>query len=92
MNKKGNGSGNDIENEEEKLEAKRAELLKQKSMRLKCRVCGAPARLRLTDGAEICRDGGHIVHVDGRVELPGGIETTIEELTEKGVIKGVENV
>ena len=84
MNKK----ERDIESEEESEEEKRAELLKQKSMRLKCRVCGAPARLRLTDGAEICRDGGHIVHVDGRVELPGGIETTIEELIEKGVIKG----
>lgn len=81
----------DIESEEEKLEGKRAELLKHKSGRLKCRICGAPARLRLTDGAEICRDGGHIVYVDGRVELPGGIETTIQELREKGVIKEGKN-
>lgn len=79
---------NDIESEEEKLEGERVELLKHKSGRLKCRVCGAPARLRLSDGAEICREGGHIVHVDGRVELPGGLETTIQELIEKGVIKG----
>jgi len=78
----------DIESEEEKLEGKRAELLKQKSRRLKCRICGAPARLRLTDGAEICREGGHIVYVNGLVELPGGIETTMQELIDRGVIKG----
>jgi len=78
----------DIESEEESEEEKRVEMLKHKSGRLKCRVCGAPARLRLNDGAEICRDGGHVVHVDGRVELPGEIETTIQELIEKGVIKG----
>ena len=87
MVKKERDMESEEEREEEKLEEKRAELLKQKSRRLKCRVCGAPARLRLTDGAEICRDGGHIVYVDGRVELPGGIETTMQELIEKGVIE-----
>ena len=73
--------------EEEKFAGKRVEMLKQKSRRLKCRVCGAPARVRLTDGAEICRDGGHIVYPDGCVTLPGGVETTMKELVEKGVIK-----
>lgn len=81
---------NDIESEEEKIEEKRVELLKQKSRRLRCRICGAPVRVRLTDGAEICREGGHIVYPDGCVTLPGGLETTIQELIEKGVIKGVK--
>ncbi len=75
----------DIESEEEKIEGKKAELLKRKSGRLKCPICGAPARLRMRDGAQICRDGGHIVYVDGRVELPGGIETTLSELRANGV-------
>ena len=73
-----------IESEEEKLEGKKVELLKQKSKRLKCPVCGAPSRLRLEDGAIVCREGGHITFVDERVWLQG-VETTLQELREKGV-------
>ena len=80
-----------MESEEEKFTEKRAELLKQKSQRLRCRVCDAPVRVRLRDGAEICRDGGHIVYPDGCVTLPGGVETTMQELIEKGAIKGEKN-
>lgn len=73
-----------IESEEEKLERKKVELLKQKSKRLKCPVCGAPARLRVEDGAIICREGGHKIYVDGRVWLQG-IDTTLKELRENGI-------
>jgi hypothetical protein len=79
--KKGeSGSEGDIESE-------RLELLKRKTGRLKCPVCGAPSRLRMSDGALICRDGGHITYPDGRVTLTGGIETTLSELREKGIVK-----
>ena len=74
----------DAEREEEKLETKKVELLKQKSKRLKCPVCGAPSRLRLEDGAIICREGGHVTQADERVWLQG-VETTLRELREKGV-------
>ena len=73
-----------MEKEEEKLKRKKAEVLKQKSRRLVCPICGAPARLRLKDGANICREGGHITYVDGRVWLQG-IDTTLKEMRESGV-------
>jgi len=75
----------DIKSEEEGEEGKRVELLKRKARRLKCPVCGAPARLRVTDGAIICRDGGHSMTPEGDVTLPGGVKTTMKELREKGV-------
>ena len=84
MSKSEKDEERDAEREEEKLERKKVELLKQKSKRLKCPVCGAPARLRLEDGAVICREGGHVTQVDERVWLQG-VETTLRELREKGI-------
>jgi ribosomal protein L37AE/L43A len=69
------------------LESKRVTLLKKKSGRLECPVCGLRVRLRLKDGALICRDGGHITFPDGTVIMAGGVKTTLEELRERGVIK-----
>ena len=78
------------EGEDESNESKRVELLKRKVRRLKCPVCGAPGRLRVTDGVIICREGGHLTTPEGDVTLPGGVKTTLKELREKGVIKEVE--
>jgi ribosomal protein L37AE/L43A len=72
------------------LESKRVTLLKEKSGRLECPVCGLRARLRLGDGALICTNGGHITFPDGTVIMAGGVKTTLKELRERGVIKEKE--
>lgn len=90
VRKKGEGESDTEGEGKEEEEIKRVELLKQKTSRLKCPVCGAPSRLRLSDGAIMCTLGGHITLPDGSVTLPGGIKTTLSELREKGVVKEVE--
>ncbi|MDI6886753.1 MAG: hypothetical protein QMD22_10545 [archaeon] len=68
-------------------EERRIGILKQRSAKVQCPVCGARAYVRLSDEAIICREGGHVTYTDGRVTLHGGIETSLKELREKGVIK-----
>jgi len=80
------GEGGDPKGEERDRE----ERLKKGAQRLRCPVCGAPARMRLRDRATICRDGGHITFPDGRVEMPDGTKTSLKELKEKGIIGGDE--
>lgn len=84
------GEGGDPKGEEEKEDEERIEQLKKGAQRLRCAVCGAPARMRLRDRAIICRDGGHVTFPDGRVEMPDGTMTSLEELKERGIIEGGE--
>ena len=80
------GEGGDPKGEERDRE----ERLKKSAGRLRCPVCGAPARMRLRDRAVICRDGGHVTFPDGRVEMPDGTKTSLEELKKIGIIGGDE--
>lgn len=51
---------------------------------LNCPVCGASVHVRVSDGAIKCNAGSHIIYPDDRVCLQG-VETTLQELREKGV-------
>lgn len=77
-----------VAKEEDGNKEDRTELLKKGAQRLRCSVCGAPARLRVRDRAIVCRDGGHIIFPDGKVVMPDGTVTSLEELKERGIIKG----
>jgi len=83
------GEGGDPKGKEKNHE-ERTKRLKKSAGRLRCPVCGAPARMRLGDRAIICRDGGHITFPDGRVEMPDGTKTSLKELKERGIIGGDE--